>query len=139
MDLMQLGSQLLSENLGVQIEPEKVGAALTGLLGDSQGNVDIAALAGKMTSSGELGNILSSWLGDGSNAPISADSIAGLLGNSKVEDCANKLGTDSSTAAAGLSEVIPQIMDKVSSGGSLLVSVGGLGGLMDAASSFLKK
>jgi uncharacterized protein YidB (DUF937 family) len=62
-----------------------------------------------------------------------------LLGSSNVENFAKQLGTDSSTAAAGLAEAIPQMMDQGSSGGSLLDSVGGLGGLMDVASSFLKK
>ena len=90
MDLMQLGTQLLSEKLGLQVDANTVSSALSGLLGDGQGNVDFASLATKIASSGELGNVL------------------------------------------------PQVMDKASSGGSLLESVGGLGGLMGAASSFLK-
>ena len=139
MDLIEIGTKLLSDQLGLNVDSATISSALSGLLGDGQGGIDLTALAGKMASSGELGNILSSWLGDGSNAPISADSIAGLLGSSNVENFANQLGTDSSTAAAGLAEAIPQMMDQGSSGGSLLDSVGGLGGLMDVASSFLKK
>lgn len=138
MDLIQLGTQLLSEKLGLQLDADTVSSALTQLLGDGQGNIDFAALAGKMASSGELGGILSSWLGDGSNSPISADSIMGMLGDNNVAEFAGKLGTDSGTAATGLADVLPQLMDKASSGGSLLESVGGLGGLMGAASSFLK-
>ena len=138
MDLMQLGTQLLSENLGLQVDANTVSSALSGLLGDGQGNVDFASLATKVASSGELGNVLSSWLGDGANQAISPESILSLLGNSNVADFASKVGTDSTTAASGLADMLPQVMDKASSGGSLLESVGGLGGLMGAASSFRK-
>jgi hypothetical protein len=37
-----------------------------------------------------------------------------------------------------MADVLPQLMDKASSGGSLLDSAGGLGSLMGAAQSFLK-
>ena len=138
MDLMQLGTQLLSEQLGLQVDANTVSSALSGLLGDGQGSVDFAGLATKIASSGELGNVLNSWLGDGANQAISPESILSLLGNSNVADFASKVGTDSATAASGLADVLPQVMDKASSGGSLLESVGGLSGLMGAASSFLK-
>ena len=137
MDIMQLGTQLLSDKLGLQLDSATVSSALTGLLGGSDGNIDFAGLASKMASSGELGNIVSSWLGDGANSSISADSILGMFGNSNVADFASKLGTDTETAAGGLADVLPQLMDKASSGGSLLDSAGGLGGLMGAAKSFL--
>ena len=137
MDIIQLGTQLLSEKLGLQVDKDTIASALASLLGDSQGNIDFAGLASKMASSGQLGNIISSWLGDGANSAISADSIMGLLGNQEVTDFASKLGTDSNTAASGLADVLPQLMDKASSGGSLLESAGGLGGLLGAAKSFL--
>ena len=137
MDLIKLGAQLLSDKLGLELDPTTVSSALTGLLGGSGGNIDFAGLATKMASSGELGNIVSSWLGDGANSSISADDILSMLGNSNVADFASKLGTDTETAAGGLADVLPQLIDKASSGGSLLDSVGGLGGLMGAAKSFL--
>ncbi len=137
MDIAQLGAQLLSEKLGLNVNQETIAQALSSLLGDGQGGIDLAGLAGKLASSGELGNIVKSWLGDGANANISADSILGVLGEQPVSDFASRIGTDTGTAAAGLSDVIPQLMDKASSGGSLLESAGGLGGLMGAAKSFL--
>ena len=138
MDIIQLGAQLLSEKLGLQIDPATLQGALQNLLGDGQGNIDLAGLAGKMASSGQLGSILDSWLGDGTNAAISAESIQALFGNTQIADFASSIGTDSNTAAAGLADVIPQIMDKSSRGGNLLASARGMGGLVDAASSFLK-
>lgn len=138
MDIIQLGTQLLSEKLGLQVDPETISSALAGLLSDGSGNLDLAGLASRMASSGELGNILNSWLGDGASSAISPENILGVLGSGKVSEFASSVGTDTQTAAAGLAEVIPQLMDKASSGGKLLESSGGLGSLLGAASSFLK-
>ncbi|GHD14679.1 hypothetical protein GCM10007052_18690 [Halioglobus japonicus] len=137
MDIVQMGAQLLSQKLGLQINEATIRSALSTLLGDGQGNVDLAGLASKMASSGELGNIVNSWLGDGANSPISAESLTGLMGEGPMADFAGSIGTDTGTAANGLAEVLPQLMDQSSSGGALLESVGGLGGLMGAAKSLL--
>lgn len=134
MDVIQMGAQLLSEKLGLQLDSGSIENALSSLLGDGKGGVDLAGLASKMASSGELDGIVSSWLGDGGNSAISAESIMGLLGDSKVSDFASSLGADTGTAASGLADVLPQLMDKASSGGSLLDAAGGL---MGAAKSFL--
>ncbi len=138
MDLMELGAQLLSDKLGTQVDQGSIVAALTGLLGDGQGNVDLGALAGKIASSGQLGDILGSWLGDGANAAISAEDILGIFGEGDVADFASKLGTSTGNAAGGLADVLPQIMDKASSGGNILESLGGAEGLLGAAKSLFK-
>ena len=138
MDIVQMGVDLLTKQLGSQTDANSLNSALSGLLGDGQGTIDLAGLAGKMASSGELGNILNSWLGDGANSAITAESLTNLLGDSNISEFASQVGTDSQSAANGLADVLPQLMDKSSSGGSLLDSVGGLDGLLGAASSFLK-
>ncbi len=138
MDIVQYAAQLLSDNLGVDVDPATLSSSLSQLLGDGQGSIDLAGLASRIGSSGELSTLLSSWLGDGANSPISADSIMGILGESQVANFAADVGTDTGTAAAGLAEMIPQMMDKASSGGSLLDAAGGLDGLMGAARSFLR-
>lgn len=138
MDLMAMATQELSRKLGVQVEPAQLQAAVSSLLGGSKGGIDLAGLASKMGASGDLSGILNSWLSDGGNASISADSINKLLGQAKVSEFAQQLGVQPEAAAASLSDVLPQIMDKGSSGGKLLESVGGLDGLMGAARSFLK-
>ena len=137
MDILALGAKLLSEKLGVSIDPQTMQGALSTLLGDGQGNLDLAGLASKMAASGDLGSVVSSWLGDGGNVPISAEGIMSLLGDSKVSEFAGAVGTDAGSAASGLADVLPQLMDNASSGGSLLEAAGGLDGLMGAAKSFL--
>lgn len=138
MDLLATGAQMLSEKLGLNVDANTVQSALSSLLGGAKGDIDFAGLASKMASSGELGNILNSWLGDGGNASISTESIMKLLGSSRINDFANQVGTQPQAAASGLADVLPQLVDQASSGGKLLESVGGIGGLMGAAQSFLK-
>lgn len=138
MDLIQMGASMLSEKLGIDLDPNAIAPALAGLLSDSNGNIDFAGIAGKMASSGELKAIVGTWLGDGANAPISADSIMSIFGSDEVSEFANRVGTDKATAAQGLSDVLPQLMDKASSGGSLLDMVGGTSGLLGAAKSFFR-
>ena len=58
MDIVQLGAQLLSEKLGLQNDSANLQAALSNLLGDGQGNIDLAQLAGKMASSGGIGGLM---------------------------------------------------------------------------------
>ena len=136
MDILKLGAQLLSDTRGV--DSDAAAGALSNLLGDGQGSVDLAGLASKMMASGDLGGIVNSWLGDGANSPIAADSIQSLLGEQRVADFAAQIGTDSGSAAAGLADVLPQLVDRSSSGGSLLDAAGGVEGLLGAAKSFLK-
>jgi uncharacterized protein YidB (DUF937 family) len=139
MDLMAMASQLLSDSTGQQIDTDNISGALSSLLGDGQGGIDLAGLANKMASSGELGAIVSSWLGDGANSSITPESVLGLLGEGQVSEFASKMNTDTSSAAATLADMLPQLVDKASSGGSLLESAGGLDGLLGAAKSFLSK
>ena len=135
MDIMEMGASLLSEKLGMDLDSSAVSSALSGLLSNADGQIDFAGIASKMASSGDLGAIVGSWLGDGENSPISADSLSSIFGSDKLAEFAGKLGTDAETASGGLADVLPQLMDKSSSGGSLLDMAGGAEGLLGAAKS----
>lgn len=135
MDLIEMGTQLLNDRLGLNVDSRTVQSALSSLLGDGEGNVDLAGLAAKMAGNGELGTLLGSWLGDGANQDMSADTVTDLFGQEQVAGFASKLGVSNQEAARGLSDVIPQLMDKGSAGGSLLDQFGGGSGLAGAAKS----
>ena len=135
MDIIQLATQLLNDNLGLNLDSATVNAALTGLLGDGQGGVDLATLATKMSQNGDMGALLGSWLGDGANGAISGEALQQLFGQADLSRFAAQLGLNPETATQGLAEVLPQVMDQASSGGNLLDSFGGVGGLMGAAKS----
>lgn len=141
MDLMQIGVQLLQSKLGGGANSNAITSALGGLLGGQNGGFDIGSLVAKMQG-GETGadftQLAKSWLGDGGNDAISSNQVQELLGSDKVNEFASQLNVDKETALGSLTDLLPQMVDKSSSGGSLLDSVGGIGGLMGMASKFMK-
>lgn len=116
-----------------QLPTQNIIAALTQLLGDGKGGIDIAALV-RMASQSGLLEMAQSWLGDGKNAGLSMDGVIKMLGQAKISQFASQLGIDQQAAVGGLQEAIPTIVDKASSGGSLLDSMGGAQGMLGMAS-----
>ena len=140
MDMMKLAGQLLASKLGGDAggNNDMVQNVIGSLLGGSGGQgIDLGSIVGNLQNSG-LGSIAESWLGDGDNAEISGSQIESMLGSDKIAQAAQQLGTDQNDLLRGLQDMLPQVIDKSSSGGSLLDSVGGLGGLASMASKFLK-
>jgi len=135
MDIIALATKLLNDNMGLSLDSAQVSAALSGLIGDGQGGIDLAGLASKMGQNGDLGALLGSWLGDGPNRALSADSLTRIFGQADISKFAGQLGVDPATASQGLADALPKIMDQASSGGNLLASLGGADGLMGAAKS----
>ena len=122
MDLLKIGAQLFMSKLGSGgsgLDASSVVSSLSNLLPTSGGDLDLSALVGKMNSGG-LASIASSFLGGGSNDAFSPSQLMGLLGESKVSEFASSLNIEKDTAAQGLSDMIPDLIDKQSEGGSLL-------------------
>ena len=136
MDIMNLAKGMLASKLGGN--NDAVGAVMGSLLGGGggAGGLDLGGLVNGMKAKG-LGDVAESWLGDGENAEISADQLKDVLGGDKISAAAAELGTDEGSLLDGLKDAIPQMVDKSSSGGSLLDSVGGIGGLAGMAKKFL--
>lgn len=140
MDMMKLATQLLASKLGGNAggNSDMVQNVIGSLLGGSGGSgLDLGSIVGNLKDSG-LGNMAESWLGDGDNEEISRDQITSMLGSDKIQNAAQQLGADENDLISGLQAMIPQVVDKSSSGGSLLDSVGGIGGLASLAGKFLK-
>lgn len=130
MNLMETAANMLGDKLG--IDPEAAISGLTGLFGSGDGGLDIAQLMG-MVQEGGLGDALSTWLGDGENMSIDAAAIKDSLGADQVSSAAETMGVSGDALAGGLSDIIPNLIDQASSGGNLLDSLGGLGGVADLA------
>ena len=128
-----MGVELLAKQLGGSVSEGNAGNALSNLLGDGSGGIDIAGIVSKFASSGSLGDIVGSWLGDGGNKSIDASQLLEMFGGDKLSNFASNLGVDQDTATNGLSEMLPNLIDKSSSGGNLLESVGGLSGALNMA------
>ncbi|MGQ0597951.1 YidB family protein [Aquabacterium sp.] len=83
-----------------------------------------------------LGNVISSWVGTGQNLPISAEQLQSVLGNEQVQAMAQKLGLSPQDISSHLSQLLPQVVDKVTpdgtvpqGGDALQSAIGMLGGL----------
>ncbi|QIF01740.1 YidB family protein [Roseimicrobium sp. ORNL1] len=64
-----------------------------------------------------FGDLIASWVGTGKNLPISADQIMEVLGKRNVQDVAAQAGTDAATAAQGIAQVLPRLIDKLTPDG----------------------
>ena len=137
MELMQLASQLMKQfadgNNDGQVDMNEALGVLSRLFSESgsAGSLDLGGLVSKMQSSG-LSDTVSSWLGDGENQAISGQQITDVLGSDKVNDFASSLNIDADSAQDELAKIVPEIVDKSSSGGQLndlLSAIGGMEGL----------
>ncbi len=137
MDLLQIGAQFMAKQFGSNIDSDSLQNMLGGLVGDGD-SLDIGSLVSKMQENGGLGDIVQSWLGDGSNAEISASQLSEGIDTDRLQQTASQLGTDQGSLLDTLVKVIPQMVDGSSKGGSLLDSFGGLGGVANLARGFLK-
>jgi len=89
-----------------------------------------------------LGDAAASWVGTGTNQPVSPDALGGALGPDLLGQLARQLGVGQQEVAGGLSQVLPQVVDRltpqgrvpdgglpdIGNLGSLLGGLGGLGG-----------
>lgn len=138
MDIKSLATQLIMSKIGGANDSGAASSALDDLVGGS-GGFDLGDIVGKFTGSGgDLASKAKSWLGDGGNEAVSASEIQDAIGSDKIEAFANKLGIDKEEASNGLSQILPDLIDKSSKGGNLLDSVGGVSGLAGLAAKFFK-
>jgi len=129
--IINIGTSLLKDRVGG--DESSLGDALSSILSNSEGGLDLSNILSAVTD-GDLGSVVSSWVGSGENASIDAEGIKNLLGSDKISEFAAKLGIDEDTAANALSDVIPNVVDKATpEGDSILESLGGVDGLMDLA------
>ena len=82
---------------------------------------------------GGMGEVVSSWLGSGENAPVSADQIKSVFSNEQVAAVANKFGVSPDQASETIASLLPAVMDKLSPNGEVQS-----GDLMSQAGSLLK-
>lgn len=122
----------LSGEAGSGLDHGSLTSALSNLLGADGGSLDLGSILSSMKEGG-LGSILDSWLGDGANSVVSPEQISSMLGSDKIAEFASQLGLSQEDATGGLSEALPQLIDKSSSGGSLLDSIGGVEGALGFA------
>jgi uncharacterized protein YidB (DUF937 family) len=66
-----------------------------------------------------LGDAVSSWISTGENQPVSGDQIQHALGGNFIQQIAEQLGSSKSEVSGSLSNLIPEIIDKLTPSGTL--------------------
>ena len=131
-DIISLGTKAFQDKIGGAEDADSsvVTEALSGLFSNEEGGFDLGNIVSSVAGGeGGIGSVVSSWLGDGENAAIDGSQITELLGSDKIAAFADKLGIDTDTALSGLTDAVPNIVDKASEGGSLMDSL--LGAVTD--------
>lgn len=109
-----------------------------GLINNLVNNPQTGGLQGLVQSfqDKDLGGVISSWIGTGENLPISAEQLTSVLGQSNLQEMAQKAGLPVDGLSEKLSGLLPQVVDQLTPNGTLpegnLLSQGMdmLGGLM---------
>jgi uncharacterized protein YidB (DUF937 family) len=120
--LDDIGKQVLGDALGGaaagpsgKVDWIKLGISVLNKFGGIEG------LMKKFSQKG-MGDLVSSWVGTGSNKSATGDQIVEALGKENVAEVAQEAGTDTKSAADGLAQVLPGLIDKLTPKGQ---SVGG--------------
>jgi uncharacterized protein YidB (DUF937 family) len=129
--ITQIAGQAMSQGGGQSSLLEGV----LGLLQQHEGG--LAGLVQAFHDKG-LGEIAASWVGTGANLPVSADQIREVLGSGQLAGLAEKFGLSSEDASGRLSELLPQVVDKLTPGGQVDGSLD-LGNALGMLSSLLGK
>jgi uncharacterized protein YidB (DUF937 family) len=68
---------------------------------------------------GGLGSTVQSWIGTGPNAAVSGEQIHNALGSDLMQQLAAKTGLSPQELAQKLSQVLPEVVDKLTPGGTI--------------------
>jgi len=90
---------------------------ITGLLG-GQGGAGLDGLVKQFTEKG-LGDVVSSWVGKGDNAPVTPEQVKDVFGEKGIDEIATKTGLDKDEVTGQLSDLLPKAIDKVTPEGKL--------------------
>ncbi len=63
-----------------------------------------------------LGHIAQSWVGDGSNHPVSPDQLHAVLGADQVQTMASQTGMQPGALLAELAQMLPGVIEQLSRG-----------------------
>jgi uncharacterized protein YidB (DUF937 family) len=127
-------ADLLNAVVGMLGQGGSAGGSAAGGLGG------LIGLASKFQQNG-LGDVMNSWIGTGENKPISPDALGGVLGNDMVAGMAKQLGVNNNDLLGQLSQLLPQVVDKMTPDGQMpqAGAAGGMGDLAGLLGGLLKR
>lgn len=101
--------------LGGEDKKDDLMSSIMGLLGGQGGLQNLISQFGAKG----LGDVIGSWVSTGKNLPVSPDQIKGVLGDDTVKNIASKLGIDSNALTSQLSNLLPEVVDKLTPDGKV--------------------
>lgn len=83
-----------------------------------------------------MGELMRSWIGTGPNLPIGPEQLQKALGGDVLGGLAGQAGMSPADASAGLAELLPQLIDRLTPQGQLpSAGLGELGSIIEALSA----
>jgi uncharacterized protein YidB (DUF937 family) len=133
LDALMNNPEMLGDVAGFAAEnPEIAKAAMRFFSAEDGSGGGLAEIVSSLRS-GDLADVVSSWLGSGDNLAVAPAQLESALGSDKISAFAEQAGISGSEASTLLSGILPQLVDKLSPDGQL-PDAGGLermlGGLM---------
>ena len=83
---------------------------------------------------GGMGALVSSWVGNGENLPLSPDQVHQALGSERVQQIAEAAGISPDVAKSSIAQLLPGLVDHLTPNGQVPEP----GNVMEMASGFLK-
>ncbi len=109
-----------------------VDAVKSKVAGDTQGNMmesvlgmlndpQVGGLQGLVEkfSQGGLGEQVASWVSTGKNLPVSAEQLQSAMSSSGLQEIAAKFGFNTAEMGSQLSNLLPQVIDKLTPNGQV--------------------
>ncbi len=102
--------------LGGGEKQNQIVSAIMNLIGGQSGGLN--GLVQQFTSKG-MGDVISSWIGTGTNKSIHPNQISDILGSDTIKNLSSKLGIDTTALTGHLSNLLPQVVDKLTPNGKI--------------------
>ena len=115
---MGLFDSILSSVLGGGDKTQMVSNLATSLLANHASGQGLGGLVQQFENAG-LGHIVQSWVGNGTNLPISADEVQQVLGNQYVQQFAQQHGIPLAAASSAIAQILPQLVNHVTPTGEV--------------------
>ena len=94
------------------------GGSSLGGMGGAGGAGGLGSLIEQMTRSG-YGQQAASWVGTGTNEPLSPNAWSDVLGSDRLTAIATQAGLSEEQTRTGLSDLLPDVVDRLTPGGQM--------------------
>lgn len=121
MGILDMLTSVMAARAAKDLDPAVIPVILSEVLGDGREG-GLSAIVARLHQGG-FGDQVNSWIGTGSNLPISAQQLQDLLGNATVRQLATRFGIPVDQLSTVLAQVLPAAIDRASPDGTLPAGV----------------